>query len=91
MAGIVFGLGVTAAACHLPRVPEHRRGQHRPVPDRLGDRLVTAEEPECEPWQAHAELSIGTRHVKGEPFLVTTQIGGSRAPVGLVAAISAHY
>ena len=52
MAGIVFGLGVTAAACHLPRVPEHRRRQHRPVPDRLGDRLVTAEEPECEPWQA---------------------------------------
>jgi hypothetical protein len=52
MAGIVFGLGVTAAACHLPRVPEHRRRQHPPVPDRLGDPLFTAEEPECELWQA---------------------------------------
>jgi hypothetical protein len=43
MAGIVFGLGVTAAACHLPRVPEYRRRQHPPVPERrLGDPLFTA-------------------------------------------------
>jgi hypothetical protein len=78
MAGIVFGLGVTAAACHLPRVPEHRRRQHPPVPERrLGDPLFTAEEPECELWQARQSDPSARAASKEKPFLAATQIDGS--------------